>query len=154
MMEWLMVVRDHSIPTSTGKPLAAYSSSRDVAGWTADRGGAATVGCCAGLRYVRRQTACSIYSAVEVAQDTSGSVVLPSVGAATTEGVVPEQWGEATCWVGPVGYSAVGAEAWPVLEGADEVGSGVTGELVAGPKGSVVNPKGAVQVQDCGIWEL
>ena len=44
-----MVSRDHYGTTSTGKPLAAYSSSRAVVGWPAAWGGAATVSCCANL---------------------------------------------------------------------------------------------------------
>ena len=44
-----MVSRDHYGPTSTEKPLAAYSSSRAVVGWPAAWGGATTVSCCANL---------------------------------------------------------------------------------------------------------
>ena len=61
LMAWRMVVRDHYVPISTGKSLAAQFLSRVVAGWLADQGGAATVGCCTDLRYVRRLTACVIF---------------------------------------------------------------------------------------------
>ena len=45
-----MVSSDYSGMNSTDKPLSAYSSSRDVAGWTAAWGGDVTVICCAELR--------------------------------------------------------------------------------------------------------
>ena len=84
-----MVVRDHYMPISTGKSLAAQFLSRVVAGWLADQGGAATVGCCTDLRYVRRLTACEICYDVEVARATSGSVAVKVVGASDPEGVSP-----------------------------------------------------------------
>ena len=50
LMTWQMVVRDHSGTTSTGKPLGAYSLSREISEWTSDRTGLEAVGCCAELR--------------------------------------------------------------------------------------------------------
>ena len=59
----------------------------------------------------------------------------------------------ATRWAGPEGASAVGAAAGPGLEGADRVGTGVAGEVMAGPKGSCVNPKGREIWTGTGILE-
>ena len=42
-MAWRMIFRDHSGPTSTGKPFATQSSKRPIVGWQKGRGGAATV---------------------------------------------------------------------------------------------------------------
>ena len=89
LMAWQMVVRDHYMPISTGKPLAAQTLSRVVAGWLADQGGVVTAVCCTDLRYVRRLTACSICSDVDLACATSGSVAVTVAGAAAPEGVSP-----------------------------------------------------------------
>ena len=67
---------------------------RDVSVWPFYLFSAATVGCCVDLRSVRRQTACAIFSDMEVDQAAYGYAVLPGAGTVTPGRVVPGHWGE------------------------------------------------------------
>ena len=92
------------------------------------------------LIYVRRLTACTICSDIEVARSTSTSPKKKVLVRLILEGVAPGHWRAVICWSGHGWASFFGVAARPVFVGIDRADPGVAGASMAGLGGVGCQP--------------